>query len=279
MRVYLTSDLHFGLSERGDKATRVLAEEIERSATSDDVFILAGDLANDDATFFKCLSLFSHFPGRKLAIAGNHDVWVEEGGDDDSWARYQRLPNLMREAGFRSLEEEPVIIGGIGVVGSMGWYDYSFRDDIGIANAAYRSKIYPGERGPLWSDAHRVRWGFTDEQMVGFQLRRLERHLTDLKNVGEILAVIHHLPTKKLLFHPRFLIPKHWRFANAFLGSECFGQLLLETPNVRHVISGHIHASRSARIGNIIFRTIGSDYVAKTLLILEDGRFQRYVFS
>lgn len=278
MVMYITSDLHFGLSRQGDRATRALAKTLEMRASRGDILILAGDLTVDDDTLLACLDLFSGFPGKKLAIPGNHDVWVEHGGD--SWARFEGLSRIMREAGFHPLEDEPIVHDGIGIVGTMGWYDYSFQDDLEIPLKVYRNKTYlEGGQTIAWGDACHVRWGFSDEEVTTYLVEKLEGHLRLVGEAREIIAILHHLPTKRLLFHPRWLVPKQWRFFNAFLGSERFGQLLLTIPKLRHVICGHVHSSRTASIRGVQFRSIGSSYDAKHLLTLERGSCKERLFT
>jgi len=274
--LFFASDLHFGLHRRGDAATRRLAEGVIGQARGGDALLLGGDLGVDDASVGACLDLFASFPGGRFAIAGNHDVWVEGGGD--SWARYRGLSALMRARGFHPLEDEPAVVGGVGLVGSMGWYDYSFRDDLGLPIEAYRRKADP-ESGVIWSDVRFVRWPHSDEEMTEWQAQRLVEHLALLKGAKSLVALLHHVPTKQLLVHPRWMVPRRWRFANAFLGSERFSQILSGVGPLRHVLNGHIHLARSATIGHQTYTSIGGDYQVKELVTLDGDRLERRTFE
>jgi len=278
MKTFFASDLHYGVNGEGDAAVRSLAEHLRSPRTSkDDILILVGDLATNDATLRECLALFSGFTGRKFAVAGNHDVWLEE--DLSSWTRYRRLSVLFRAAGFHPLEDEPVVIDGVGIAGAMGWYDYSFKDEeLGIPMEAYRSKTPPGQVRPVWNDANLVRWGMTDEEVTRWQAERLERHLMALEGCREKILAIHHVPTKRLLFHPRCLVPVEMRYANAFLGSETFGEIAC-LYGVSFVVNGHIHMAGAARIGKTSFMSIGGGYRSKQLIIREKGRSTRAMFT
>lgn len=274
---YVTSDLHYGVSCEGDAAVRQLARFVA-CATPGDVLLLGGDLATTDEQLRACLALFRDFPGIKAAIAGNHDVWVEPASDGNSWDRYRRFSEHCRAAGFHPLEEEPLVVGGIGIAGAMGWYDYSFRDDIGIPLKTYEQKSCP-ELGVTWSDTLFVRWPYTDREMTEAQVARLAQHLDQIRNVRESLVLLHHVPTKRLLFHPRDLVPKDWRFANAFLGSERFAETIARYSHIQHVVNGHVHSENQIRICGATFTSIGGSYEAKQLLRIRGSAVSRQNFS
>jgi 3',5'-cyclic AMP phosphodiesterase CpdA len=276
--MFFASDLHYGVDPAGDAAVRSLAGYLRAPrAGKDDLLILVGDLASDDATLRDCLALFRAFPGRKFAVAGNHDVWTEI--EPSSWTRYRRLSRFFRIAGFHPLEDEPAVVGdGIGIAGSMGWYDYSFRDpQLRIPYAAYRAKTYPGQSGPIWNDALCVRWGMPDEEMTTWQVEKLDRHLADLAGCKEKILAIHHVPTKRLLYHPRWMVPRDVRFANAFLGSERFARVAC-AHGAGLVVNGHIHLAGTTFISGTQFASIGGDYGKKQLIIRKDGRLSRRMF-
>lgn len=278
MRMFFASDLHYGVGQEGDAAVRTLAGDLRPpNAGTDDVLILVGDLATDDAALRACLALFVGFPGRKFAVAGNHDIWIE--GDASSWIRYRRVMKLFRAAGFHPLEEEPARMDGVGIAGSMGWYDYSFKDEeLGIPARAYAAKTFPGRSSPSWNDALYARWGMTDAEMTAWQADRLDRHLASIADCREKIVAIHHVPTKRLLYHPRWLVPTEIRFANAFLGSERFAGIACAR-GVDLVVNGHIHLAGSARIGGTSFASIGGDYCKKQLIIREGGQLTRRMYT
>src|SRR5262245_38570782 len=129
-KLAITADLHWGINDSGDAATRELISDLAEKPP--DVLILAGDIgAGED--FERCLQLFANFPNRKALVPGNHDVWVTS--DDqrgDSWHLYSRvLPDLSAKYGFHYLDSGPLILpeADLALVGSMNWYDYSWADD------------------------------------------------------------------------------------------------------------------------------------------------------
>ncbi len=277
MRCFFTSDLHYGVNAKGDRSVEALALHACTTGKKDDVLLIGGDIATDDAHIRSCLALFAGFPGKRAAIAGNHDVWMED--ERDSLQRYMGLPALFREGGFHPLEEEPFIAGGIGFAGAMGWYDLTFRDEeINVPLSAYRTKAYPGPDPELWGDAICARWEGDDSDVTAWQLSRLERQLKLLAGTSETVVLLHHVPTKRLLTRPRFLVPKKWRFMNAFLGSERLAETVRQLAPNSLVVNGHIHMSGSVRVGDTDFLSIGGDYQSKQLVIKEGPTTRRMSF-
>lgn len=277
---YFASDLHVDHSPDSVRAVCRLAAFLERHASSEDVLVLCGDYGNTDDDVRRCLSLFSSFPGRKFAIPGNHDIWVFDDDLRTSGDRYRDLQKICADHDFRWLDGEASEIDGIGLVGAMGWYDDSFRDEtLGIESRFYDEKRDPVSGEIIWNDAYNARWGMSDEAVAAWQFNRLGSALERVSHLSRVVVATHHLPTQKLLIHPRFIVPRHWRFANAFLGSERVGDLLQQYVNVRLVISGHVHLRRRERIGEATYCTVGSDDHEHDLLIWDGTAVRRKTFS
>ncbi len=246
-----------------------------RTAQLDDVLCVLGDIGSDPRTFRACLDLFAGFPGSKCGVAGNHDIWVPDSGN--SGERLIETSEDFAASGFHALEQAPLLLGPMAVVGTIGWYDGSFRDDIGVDAVDYERKYCPSlDAG--WADAEYVRWDHTDASFTEYTACKLAAHLAMLPKTTTAICCTHHLPTRRLLHRPRCLVPKHWRFTNAFLGSDCYGDLLLGNAHVKLAMSGHIHARRSYRCNGTVFATVGSDYQAKELVAWDGGSLRRLTF-
>ncbi|MDP3985154.1 MAG: metallophosphoesterase [bacterium] len=277
-RLRISSDLHYGASIEGDAAVRAFARMAISQGTPQEALLLGGDLAATEDDLHQVLALLREYPGIKAAIPGNHDIWVPPGSTETSWDRYRKATRIFREHGFHPLTDTPLILGDFGIAGALGWYDYGFRDGIGIPVEAYQQKTYHDSRSGMihqWADSQYARWSMSDRQVTELELTRLEDHLRCLAHLPEVLVLTHHVPTKKLLVHPRFIVPRHWRFLNAFLGSERFAELIRRFPNVRNVVSGHIHRSATARIGDIKFTAIGSGRQFRESITITEGRISR----
>jgi len=149
MGVLLTADLHYNHA-RGKALAHDVIDRMNQAGG--DVLVVIGDTAVADGdSLEQCLGLFK-FRGHKLFIAGNHELWTTR---EDSYAIYrQELPQRVRKLGWLWLEDEPFITSDAAIVGSIGWYDYSFaQENLGIPTRFYRAKISPGAAKYLNSHA------------------------------------------------------------------------------------------------------------------------------
>lgn len=106
MRIAFTSDLHADVGARNAAALPWAARAA--AALAPDVFVLAGDAANDLAALDRTLAAFEALPARKLFVPGNHDLWIESNKSlrrgQDSWHKYVRaIPDVCARRGFHSL--------------------------------------------------------------------------------------------------------------------------------------------------------------------------------
>jgi Icc-related predicted phosphoesterase len=285
MRILLTADLHYN-HPKG----RALAEDVigRMNAAGGDVLVVVGDTAVADGdSLERCLSLFN-FAGPKLFVAGNHELWTKS---TDSYAIFQNdLPRRVRALGWHWLETDPFIAGDVAILGSIGWYDYSFAvPELGIPRRFYAAKLSPGAAEHLnsashllepsddilpiarqiiarWNDGKFVKLGRSDDAFLQETIDRLSSQLIALSAVPHVVACVHHVPFRELLPPPH---SAQWDFAKAFLGSERIGQLLLSSPNVRHVYCGHSHLRIETQIGALRAINIGSGYRWKTFETLD----------
>lgn len=285
MRLLITADLHYDHS-----GSRSVADDLidRMNATGGDVLLVIGDTATSDGDAIeRCLSRF-HFSGPKLLVAGNHELWTH--GPDSHEIFTQALPRRARALGWHWLEEEPFVRDGLAVVGSVGWYDYSFApSSLGIPRRFYEHKLSPGAAERLsefahllepaddiapsarevvarWNDGKFVKLGRSDDAFLQERLDALELQLNELAGASQVIAAVHHLPFRELLPPLR---AGQWDFAKAFLGSNRIGELLLRFPNVRRVFCGHSHFPAEAHIGPIHAVNVGSGYRHKTFLAID----------
>jgi len=291
MRLLVTADLHYDAA-RSRAPAQAVAREVLR--TGGDVLVLVGDTAGARHEPLKeCLGLFAAFGGRKFLVPGNHCLWCLPG--EDSIQRYERIvPALAGEMGFAVLDHHPTILDGVGLIGSIGWYDFSYREQrLGIPVEFYRAKVAPGAAEKLpehrdlvetfrerlaewhfdltarWMDGVHVRMNMTDEQFLAYLLERLEgqvRAFQDDPRVHRVLAFVHHLPFRQLVPADR---PEHIAFASAFMGSDRIGQVLLASSKLSHVFCGHSHWRGRCRINGVEVINVGSTYLEKHLEVLD----------
>lgn len=287
MRIIVTSDLHYNIA-RSKRPTRALAEKICR--IGGDVLVFAGDTTGGPASRFEeAFGLFEGFKGPRLAIAGNHDIWVT--GGDDSLHRYENeLRDICSQNDVHYLDAEPFYADDAAIVGNMGWYDFSFRPArLQIPLRYYQAKVAPGAAERLggyqhlepaddvprnalevttrWMDGERVNLALSDVAFTHKLAETFRRHLAEASERSErICAIVHHVPFAELV--PHSILP-NWEFATAFHGSELFGEIILDFPKVRRVFCGHIHKEMRCRRGLFEATSIGSTYKEKAYEIFD----------
>lgn len=280
MRLLATADLHFNHPRSRESAEHLIDR---MNAAGGDVLLVIGDAAvGDGDSLEQCLSRF-RFAGPKLFVPGNHELWTL--GPDSYRLFKEELPRRVRDLGWHWLQEEPYVEGDLAVVGSVGWYDYSFAPaSLGIPRRFYEHKISPGvaerfeEYAPLltpaedvapaarelvarWNDGRFVKLHRTDEAFLDELLELLRSQLEGVRAARAVVVGVHHVPFRELLPPPH---GGQWDFAKAYLGSGRIGNLLSEFPNVRHVVCGHSHHPAAARVGKIEAVNVGCGYRWKT---------------
>lgn len=288
MRIAFTSDLHADLDPRNEALLEVLAARVV--ALAPDVLVLAGDLAETVADVTRSLLRFAAFPGRKLYLAGNHDLFVECASpvreSCTSRDKYERLlPVAAAAAGFEYLGLGPVRAGDTAFVGVTGWYDYTLRDpalDVAVHRRHYETGAWRtvraydrghvfwprrGVRPPAGSHPHDPPGDWAgDVEICDAMLESLATQLRTAAGAARIVAVVHVLPFLELAERGLFGSSS---FHDAYLGSSRFGDLLQANERVVALICGHLHRIAERRIGrmHVAARPVGN--AARSPLELE----------
>jgi hypothetical protein len=284
MRLLVTADLHYNHARSRELAVDVIRK---MNGAGGDGVLVVGDTATADGEEIEaCLSQFT-ISGPRLFLCGNHELWTR---GPDSYALFtDELPRRVRALGWQWLETDPFVSRGFAVVGTVGWYDYSFASPrLAIPRRFYEAKISPGaaeylnradllgdadDLGPeaaasvaRWNDGKFVKLGRSDEAFVDECVARLEANLARVADLPEVIVATHHLPFRELLPPTRF---NNLDFAKAYLGSERLGQAILPHPNVRRVYCGHSHFASRVTVGHAEAVNIGSSYKWKTFEAVE----------
>jgi len=289
MKILVTADLHYEIPRSRRPAAKLIRRICREGG---DAVVLVGDTGGAKLEpLAEALDLFADFTGLKLMIPGNHCLWCA--GQESSMDRYESiLPELAAEYGFVLLDHNPNLLGDVALVGSVGWYDYSFADQsLGIPTDFYRAKIAPGAAAHLggyddllakhtgkipaeafelrsrWMDGRYVRLPMSDEKFCGFLADRLAAQLAEMSGKAKrIVAFLHHLPFRELVPESK---NERIAFAAAYLGSPLFGKVLMNCPKVTHVFCGHSHWHGVHQIGHMKVVNVGSTYSDKRLEILQ----------
>jgi predicted phosphohydrolase len=256
MRVAFTSDLHIDITAHNRKLLPYLAEEIER--LSPDVLVLAGDIANTLSGWDDALEAFRRLGIMKFIVPGNHDIWIEskralEKAHDSTWKYNIALPASAARHGFHYLPQHPLVVGDIWFVGSLGWYDYSFRDERLeglISTREYQRGTFGSD---TWNDSRYAAWlrepnssnwrirklRLSDRQICSLMVASLQRDLERIPSgIAKVVVALHTSPFLSCI--ERKQVPD---FFDAYEGCTLLGEVLgrCATRCAVTVISGHRH--------------------------------------
>jgi 3',5'-cyclic AMP phosphodiesterase CpdA len=260
LTLHVLSDLHYGYREDGDISTKAMAEQL--NTMGGDALIITGDLAiRNPLKLAECLTLFDGFKGPKMFVAGNHDLWSPP---FTAMERYEtKLDEIGSACGFHYLDNGPLMIGTTAFVGTIGWYDYEFRDpDLEVDFKYYEKTSWPGVAS--WNDRHWISWDFDNPGFTAHCAAKLQAQIEEVRDQAEtIVACMHHIPFTDLV--KRQPDNPAWSFSNAFMGSPRFGEILLAEPKAKLLLCGHSHRRIEAQIGHVRAISSGCHYDAKRL--------------
>lgn len=260
MRIAFTSDIHADVTPENTKLLPYLASAA--SGLAPDVFIVAGDAANDLKSLGRALEAFEGIKAQKFFVPGNHDVWVESKNAvrkrrQDSWYKYLvAIPEVCRANGFHCLNGAPVTLDGVAFVGSLGWYDYSLRDhrlDGTFPPLDYeRGQFLVDGQPMIWSDTQSAVWlkspgsedwrlrlrTFSTSEVFAKVLALLEDDLRSVSDAAALVCVLHTSPFPECIERKDPPDP-----FDAYEGSVELGQRLAAVAKIKPTICicGHRH--------------------------------------
>jgi len=276
MKVVVISDLHIDTSQYNEAVVWAIVESLE--ARPVDIICLLGDVSSSDASLNEVLKAFDSLKAKKFFVPGNHDVWLnprafrsckDYGSSKDSFFKLFRIFDTCRERGWHSLMSEPCIIDDIGFVGTMGWYDYSFRDvELDTPIEAYEAKHTLYER---WVDGDLVYWKSDNGRMHDRDVTKifnldLEDHLKQIEGCSKKVCCSHFIPFKEL----QDGMHRGGSFFNAFGGNRRFGQILVNN-KVDVSFSGHLHRNLRRFIQGIDCYQTSIGYLGQDYLFMSSG--------
>ncbi len=233
LRIVVTSDLRF-VEERRQSLENLVSRVRDLSP---DVLVVAGNFGEPIENFDQALGLFESLPCQKAAVLGNQDVWHRSGDHTSEQLWSETLPTLLQQRGYVYLELANMIVGRIGICGTIGWYDYSGRDP----RLKYTVEQYAELKGLVNFDAQYVNWRWSDQEFSSrlqseFMLRveTLERD----RNVDHILIVTHFPVFADAMLHKPD--DPQWNFGTAYAFNLTLGRAIALRMKARTIVSGHI---------------------------------------
>jgi predicted phosphodiesterase len=274
MRIAVTSDLHY--DPRGYLTPPEKIRELARRIAAEvpDAVILAGDLAHGLASFGRCLDCFDNIVAPIGVIAGNHDIWFDREtsmGSNTLWE--EALPRTTRDRGAVWLEHDILRVGGVAIVGSMAWYDYSAIDPGVQADPEVIARV----KRQFNNDALWIDWNRDDRDVAHALGQSMLMRLRTACNDDSVrsVVVVTHVPILEEQMERR-PHDRKWGFTNAYFGNLTLGRAVVREPKVRAVVSGHTHHAKNAtreRTGAppVGVCVVGSDYGSPDYVMVKVG--------
>lgn len=258
MLIASVSDLHTDFPENRDAVVK-LATEIHRGGAH--IVVVAGDISHRKDRIDRALRAFSEVADIVAYVPGNHDLWFNvlnapKRTDLNTWHRYRtELLEVSEAAGAHYLPAAPLCVNGVAIVGSCGWYDYSFSTPA-LLKAVDPETLAKKKWGGLrWSDARFIAFRnvkgdlMSDAEVTEQMALELRAHLerTDQDpSVRHVIAVTHHQPYYETVNRTGHMA---WEFFNAYMGSTRLGAAIDDAKKVRVAVYGHTHIVGGFEIG------------------------------
>lgn len=218
-KLAIISDLHVDVNQLDEKNLQQLLEVLQEQKVTQLHF--AGDVANRVADVLEVVAFF-HQVIPTTFHWGNHEMAdINVHNDFENFNHPQFLNQKMKK-----LSEKTVLVG------VNGWYDYRFSDSEEISEIKRLKRLY-------WYDRMIQREG-DDPEISRAVNQRLRQTLASIPAEKEIIISTHFVPRKEFIIQHTGKYAR-WNRLNAFLGSEELGEILLDYPNIKHIVFGHTH--------------------------------------
>lgn len=264
VKIAASSDNHLDVNRQD--IDEVLAYQAQvLNAGGFDYYLIVGDLFND---FCKTIDFVERLQSQLddtivYFVAGNHDMGRQ--------VTETELENLVHP---NYLHNQFVDIPGTDwrLIGLNGWYDYGFAPELPVEEA---EKFHHGrffDRMIDQSDTDFERYQRSYEQLSA----QLAKGQAARK---QMLVMTHFVPIGDDLL-PNIAQPRE--LVNAMMGSPRTGELLEQTPDVRHVLFGHAHIKAPVRQhGQVLYDNVSvgvgrrNDWLAPTFLPSWEKRLKK----
>ncbi len=239
MRLWFTSDNHTDSHPLNWQWWEELALQIQHDPP--DFLLVGGDLAESLEDFERALALISSPLVQKIIVPGNHDLWCRK-DSRTSWQKLEEdLPGICKRQNWHWLPHQPLESEGVGIAGSMSWYDYSMLPkDHPFTHEELVQRARAGRRfmDGVWCDFS----GWDNHTLDQRLTQKLEDELhEDLKKIAQarLKIVMTHFPMQKKFLNFR---KTDWDFEyfGAYMGNATGFPRLLEAGVNLH-LSGHLH--------------------------------------
>ena len=240
LKLAFASDLHLPITSHA--AISSLAREVAQFGP--DALFLAGDIAESLLDLSECLRMIRKTVQAKIfVLPGNHDLWGRDCPSRIKWET--RLAEVVADAGCEWFEGRSWSHQGIGVAGTIAWYDYSANDP----SLSATPDDFAREKKYFNPDANELDWLWTDPEFAQLVAKPFLATLDRLEADPTVrqIVVTTHVPLVECQMC-RDPANADWAFSNAYFGNLALGDQVLKRRKVSHIISGHTHVERRGRV-------------------------------
>jgi 3',5'-cyclic AMP phosphodiesterase CpdA len=264
MRIAITSDIHYHppWRPRMDRLVTTI------QALEPDLLVLAGDIGEPLELFETGLEIFAPACENRAVIAGNHDLWHRVSDNTSQMLWEELLPKTAFKHGYHWLEYRNLILGSLGVCGTIAWYDYSGRHpDLDLDENTYEQL-----KSSISNDGRFVDLPWTDREFAGRVGADFGQRLKALQQSEDVqdIVVVTHVPLFRQSLRS-YDTPQD-AVANAYYANLPLGIEALKVEKVSAVFSGHVHIDRCYKVEReagdpVLVMNIPSDYGAPAVVI------------
>ncbi|MDW2800622.1 metallophosphoesterase [Clostridium boliviensis] len=213
-----------------------------------EILLVAGDISNNYKTTLSYLEQLEGAVGIPVYfVPGNHDMWDREGEIKDA----RKIYEIYAKQSGCLCNKNVVLKKDWSIIGSIGWYDYSFGDP-GYTIEAFEKRE---KNKRIWQDCIMVQWHESDRQFHKRMRDDLEEKLLACEGKN-VIALTHMIGTAE------FKVPDtrpDWDYFNAFLGSREYGELF-EKYHVSYHFMGHVHYRKQLIKNGVDYRCVCLNY-------------------
>jgi len=205
--------------------------------------IVAGDVALDRDLLVDTLAhLGQCYPGGVFYIDGNeeHKNYYEDLGDSyrDLHQRISQIKNVVY------LQDNVVVVNGVGVLGTNGWWTYDFDPGVEVAQSVMHICEHFGISNAAATNVSGI--AYHDAAYMIKSVQKLQKH----SEVKAIVCVSHTVPAPWIIAHDLDLVDT-WRF-NGMGNTHISRALEEDTENkIKMWYFGHYHQSVDRAVGGI----------------------------
>ena len=271
LRIAFISDLHYAHS-RGKYYLDYVVDAMN-DIVKPDFIVLGGDISDTVGGFRQVLATVSNGCRKACVsvVAGNHDLWycnwyspwdndpMPEHSSDDIF--FKQIPDICRDTGCIYLEDEPEVLDEYntwGMVGTIGWYDYSSK----YPYEPFPNKFYKKNKSNYNNDGRFIQSKYDDEKLSEWCLQGLKRDIERIYDKVDNIIVCTHVPVFKenVYYKPHTGHGVSWNLGCAYFYNLTLGEYIKTLSKVQVVVAGHTHRRFANKVGSILSLVSGSDY-------------------